>query len=168
MTAALLLVLVASSASAAPDRTALVQAGESFIWDGVDTPGTNLRYGTLVSQLPGEGRCSKDVASYCEATHVTLSNPVPETDADGVLRRRVSVTITAKNAVSDYDLFVFASDAQGSRGVEIARSGRLVSESIAETVQIDIRTTRANPLAYLYIESVYWAAVGGYSGTVAF
>ena len=168
VTAALLLVLVASSASAAPDRTVLIQAGESFTWNGIDTVGLNLRYGTLVDELPGDRRCGKEVTTYCEATLATLSNPVPDHDADGVLSRGVTVTIEAKNAVSDYDLYVFASDDQGSRGAEIARSTAAIDTSTTETVQFPVRTTRANPFAYVYIEVVYFAAVGGYSGSVAF
>src|SRR5687767_4876831 len=103
----IMLLLVAPSAVAAPDRTMTLTAGQSATWTGTDTVGTNLRYWSNVSQLPGNFACSKAVDAYCETILIQFSKPVPENDADGKLSRIARITVAANNPASDYDVRVY-------------------------------------------------------------
>lgn len=165
---ALAVLLVAPPASAdAPDYTKELLAGETFTWAGNPTHGTNLMYwGDPATGSNANPTCAKTVDAYCETARFSFTNPVPQGDVDGILEGAVRITIDAANDYSDYDLIVFASDAAGTKGPEVARSAAFAYAATTETVNIPIETTVTEPTVHLHVEVVYFAASGGYAGSV--
>ena len=176
-TAALLILLPATAQAEPPDGAAVkVDAGATYTWDASPTTGLNVMYwGVPYSDGVGATYACGDTATdYCETRLFELSNPL--TEADTKPRRTKNVTITINNfgpvpdPVTDYDLIVYASDAQGAMGAEIGSSTNFGHEQEGdESVTLPIETTRAEPSKYVLVEIVYFSVVNsGFTGTVRF
>ena len=194
MRTTLRLVMAALIVAALPFTSALgapptynLSPGGSATWEGPASPGVNTNYhdnhGTGVAQVDNEvrkvqpvGKCSTDATTYCDTRLVVISNPVPETDADGKLTK--SAAFTVRNAKGDVDLMIYASDASGARGDLVGSSTgpNTTNTSLDENVSVSVITTRptvAKPTQpevstrYYLVDVVYYAAAG-YTGGVTF
>src|SRR5688500_14475922 len=88
-------VLPFSGANAVPvTHNLAVNAGETKTWDGTAAPGVNPNYNDLHESLGPSRNCTPDPKDKCEYALVAATNPVPETDLDGKLRKAMTVTIT--------------------------------------------------------------------------
>lgn len=169
-------------ASAAPvevDHQVAVTAGEVAEWDGEPAVGANINYfnnfqAEPVGQVFPIGQCSQDdPRTYCEYALIALSNPVPEDDADGRLRKSATIKLDGFNPVpdpvTDFDLLVYESDAEGTKGTEVGQDGSILDADFTEVVTASVTTTRTEPVKYLLAEIVYYASPNAsYHGTVQF
>lgn len=160
-----------TTAHAALDRTATLYTGTSYQWTGDAGLGSNVLYWDSTGTGTGAGVCSKDIESFCETTLIEYVNPVPDTDVDGRLARTSKIQIDWPLLVSDYDLNVYRSNLNGDRLERVGGSSKSIldaDEHAPEQFGVTVRTTRSQPAAYFLIEVVYFAAVGGYTGSVTF
>jgi hypothetical protein len=176
---AMLVVLPATAHAEPPDGPAVkVSAGTTYTWDATPTTGLNVAYwGVPFTGVGATSACGDEVADYCETRLFELSNPLTQADIDaGRTKRTKSATITINNfgpvpdPVTDYDLLVFDSDANGTRGDELATSTAYGHEQAGdESVTLSIVTTLAEPSKYVFVEIVYFAVVNSsFKGTVQF
>lgn len=181
--AAVLLALApVGAASAAPDRSLVVAAGETATWDGAPALGANAYYyGVTGPPAPSavgpvsSGTCSKDIHHYCEQVLVELRNPLTQADIDkGITERYRNVVVflsdygPVPDPATDFDLLMFASDKNGIVGQELDGDGD-ATDTARETVSADIQTTATEPSVYVLIRVVYFTSVNsGYKATVSF
>lgn len=176
--ATLVAVLPLSAASAVPvTHEIAVAAGETQTWQGTARTGTNLNYNGLASQLDpilGSARtCSTDPRNMCEYALVAVTNPVPEDDADGKLRKTMTVTLNGyspESPATDVALTVYETDETGStRGSELATSDNTDVPDPDEQVSVSVTTTLDEPTQYYLVEVAYFIGVNSsYTGTVRF
>jgi hypothetical protein len=172
--------LAAVPASAAPDRSLSIDAGQRTDWQGAAAQGvTNYYYwnpggagnvGPLAHHV-----CNKEKTTYCEQILLELRNPLtPAEQAAGVNYKEEPVTVwldsfdTAGGPVNDFDLLVYQSDATGTRGPLIKSDGDSFN-STKELVTFDVATDASSPSQFVLIDVVYYQVVnGGYKGHVTF
>lgn len=176
VTGALAVVLpLGPSAQAATDHTVAVASGETKTWAGTPKLGTNLALdpGALIIDPPDRycadtdpGSFYYDPRSVCDTVLVSATNPVPESDADGKLKRNLTITVneflTGAQAPSDVDLAVYQSDATGAKG-EPVEGGNGVGWSANglpndpdESVTFPVETTRTIPTKYYLVAVQYF------------
>ena len=183
-----LAILPFSGASAEPpERSYELVAGGSQTWDGPQEPAINANYhGNLdtgeaqvdneVRKVSPAGVCSRDRTTYCDYTLVKVTNPVPETDADGRLSRAIEFTI--REALGDLDLQIYESNAEGEAVALIGQSAgpNTTNTSLDETYGFNVITTRPTAVKptqeeiserYYLVEVIYYTG-GGYTGGVTF
>lgn len=155
----------AMGAMAEPDDTATLSPGESYEFGAHALVGTNLGYFGLVPTGP-PGTCNKDPNTTCDTFLIELSNPLTEEEiaADPNAFRRKPVTVTVE-FMSDIDLIVWDSDADGTRGTQLGQSA---SADFIETVTSTVRTTADEPSKWILVDVVYFAHAGPYDGVVQF
>lgn len=178
LAAAVLAIVPIAAAQAAPiTHNVEIGAGETKIWAGTPRTGVNPNYNGLHAALNdvfGPARtCTTNPQNLCEYTLVKASNPVPADDADGKLRKPMSVTLnnfSPESPVSDFALTVYTTDSTGStRGQELATSDNTDVPDPDETVTVTVQTTTAEPTQYFLVEVAYFiGANSGYRGTVQF
>jgi hypothetical protein len=156
----------ALSASAAPDASVELTPGTSHSFQQSADRGFNLNYGGLVPAAPKQV-CTKSAETYCDTVLVKLSNPLTQSDIDaGVTskKRAFAVTVTPSGgATADYDLAVWAADAQGNRVTQIG-----YSKTGTPFVGGEAITSGSTPAQYILVEVVYWVGLGKYNATVEF
>jgi len=150
----------ASSASAQPDFVEFAgtvsDTQRTFTWTGTTFVGANAGY------ADAEAGCGELPSDYCDEVLVAVDVP----PADGFSRRRSTVTVDIGSytlPVSDYDVYLFASDAEGTKGAPLGNSAGLPGE--AESASGVVTTTLDKPVAYVLAEIVYYVAAGSYEGT---
>lgn len=164
----LAVVMLAGQAQAVPVKHNLaVAAGETKTWEGTPGVGTNVNYS-------GDRVCTDDVDTKCEYALVSLTNPVPDTDADGRLTKSVTITLNnfrpLDSPFTDFAFAVYTTDQTGSvRGDELGFSDNSELPDPDEQVITSITTTRTNPTVYVLVEVAYFYVFGSqYTGTVQF
>ena len=163
---------------AAPDHNVELTPGQEFTWDGTMTAGVNPNFHPWAPDasavFPVED-CSKNPHWYCDTLLVKFSNPLTQAEIDALIaagqpvRKRKTATVNIGNyttPASDYDLRVFASDANGTKGAMIAETGEL--NGSPETASLTITTTPEAPDQWVLVHVGYWAAAGTYDGSVKF
>jgi uncharacterized repeat protein (TIGR01451 family) len=138
-----------------PDRTGTVDPNTPFDWEGTLASGANLNY----SAQTGEP-CGKTLEDYCDVTllNVNVAPSFWDTQGGGV---QISLDNFTPNAGSDFDLYVYKSDASGSRGVLVGSSGNI--PGLPES------TTIPNASGYYLVQVVYFAVTASrYSGHAKF
>lgn len=159
---AVLCVLVATGARAETDFAGELSPGDTFSWNGAPA-GLNPLY------FEGNAGCSSAPTNFCEYALLAYTNPVPEDDEDGRLRRNTTITVTPTLPAADFDLQVYASDADGTMGAPLGASTAFpVENDGVETVSAAISTTTEQPTVYVLVEVIHFANVGGYEGTATF
>lgn len=186
--------LVASAFAFAPAVTS--QQAETthqvtFTEDGSETVVGGPPGGiNLTGLIEGQVRCSSDPDAYCETILVTVEQPVADEDPDAVEFGLGQVTIDVTSAVpgGDFDLYVRESDADGSRGTEMASSGNASAcaqvcgsgvpdpiglwpnqcDGTDECVDVGVTTTDVVGTKYLLVEIVYFAAPAGYTANLSY
>ncbi|MGH2709986.1 MAG: hypothetical protein ACRDH9_02120 [Actinomycetota bacterium] len=178
---AALLVLIPSTAKAeTPDFTQKVDAGTTYTWQGNTALGLNVNYHGMfdgVHPTPS-GTCSDDRDSYCDTILLELSNPLTQAEIDsGKTSKKKNVTITTTgygpvpDPATDFDLKVFVSDAQGTKGDLLGESGAWGYDDGdgTETVTAQITTTLTEPSKFVLVEVVFFiVANSSYSGSAKF
>jgi len=128
------------------------------------TPTTNGTSGGLT--------CTKDPNTYCETVLIELTNPYEDENArKGRERGNVFFTLTTADMVlSDYDLYVYESDADGAKGSEVTSAGEfpLLIQSSTEQTTVVVSTTQELETVWLLAEVYYFAAVTPYELTIDF
>jgi hypothetical protein len=140
----------ASPAAAQFDRQGTVTPTTPFTWTGPVATGHNEDYDPVSGQP-----CGKTVADYCDVTLVNVqAGNFFETSGGGV---EFSIADTPPN---DFDLYVYASDAAGTRG-------QLVGSSAGPT---DVESTAIiNANGYYLVRVIYWnVTASGYQGRAEF
>jgi hypothetical protein len=152
--AAAAVLVLAPAAQAQPDREGVVTPETAFAWEGPAAVGHNEGY----DGASGEP-CGKAVADYCDQT---LVNVVPgaffETSGGGV-------EFSVRNfdvPDSDFDLYVYESDATGALGNLVGASAGPAGQE--ETVAI------TNATGYYLVRVIYWDVdpASGYDGRAEF
>lgn len=157
-----LCVAAATGANAETDFAGELEPGDSFTWEG-QAAGLNPLY------FEGNAGCSSDPTNFCEYALLTYHNPVPEDDEDGRLTRTSTILVEPTLPGADFDLQVYASDADGTMGTMVGSSTAFpVDNDGVESVVTALRTTTEQPTAYLLVEVIHFANVGGYTGTATF
>lgn len=149
------LILVGQAAGVTPDRTGTVDPVTPFTWEGTQASGANLDY----SAQTGEP-CGKALEDYCDVTllNVNVAPSFWDTRGGGV---QISIGNYTPDAASDFDLYVYESDASGTRGALVGSSPNI--PSLPES------TTIPNASGYYLVQVVYFAVVASrYSGEAKF
>lgn len=107
LAATLVSLALAAPAGAALDRTVEVTPTTKADWTSLPGSGLNLTW--LANSGPAKGACGTDLQNRCELTlvHVTATN---------VATAALTFRIDGFGPASDFDLRVYASDAQGTFG----------------------------------------------------
>ena len=174
----LLAILPLTSAQAVPvTHNLAVAAGETKTWNGTARVGVNPNYNGIAEQLDpvfGSARtCTTNPNNLCEYALVAATNPVPDTDADGKLRKAMTVTLDSffpESPVSDFALTVYDTDSTGSvRGNELGTSDNTELPDPDESVSVQVNTTTTEPTKYFLVEVAYFiGANSSYRGTIRF
>ncbi|MGH2691877.1 MAG: hypothetical protein ACRDHM_05185 [Actinomycetota bacterium] len=179
-TVAALVLLPATARAETPDYSAKVEAGTTYNWNGSEATGLNVNYwGMFAGVHPvAPGTCSDDRDSYCDTVLLEFSNPLTQAEIDaGKTSKKKNATITISNygpvpdPGTDFDLILFTSDAQGTKGDELGQSAVWGYDDGdgTESVTTSITTTLAQPSKFVLAEVVYFiVGNSSYDGTAAF
>lgn len=180
LAAVMTMVMAGTPASAAPDRTLVVESGQRATWLGAEAQGvSNYYYWDPVGAGdvgPFEStKCTKDSTTYCEQILVEYRNPLTDAEKAAGKTSKVSATtiwldgfFAPGGPVNDFDLLVYESDATGARGPLIASDGDM-QNTTRELVSFDVVTTTLKPSKYVLIDVVYYQVVNGdYTGHLTF
>ena len=154
------LVLSATPASAA-DRQRRVTAGGSESWTTRVATGVNTSHLAVEDDQVNPEECGKELLNYCDTTLLTLANPVPPDDSDGMLRRNVTIALTSTAPVpsaGDYDLKIYESDVDGGRGPLAAEFSQAAPPNSLESYSLEVATSRGAPEKYYLVEVIYFAS----------
>ncbi len=173
---ALALGLALSAVAATPsqqradtDHQVDLEIGASVTVDGGVPAGINP--GPTTSDQTGKV-CTKNPHEYCETILVHLSNPYEEENAKKGRERANAIfsLTTTDGLVSDYDVYVHLSDAEGNKYEEIANAGEfpLLAGSSDETVTVVATTTADEQELWLYVEVYYFSAIAPYTMDIDF
>jgi hypothetical protein len=175
---ATLVLLPATAHAETPDRTQKVDAGTTYTWEGSTALGLNLLYwGDPVTGGNATSECGDDTDNYCETVLFEFSNPLTQAEIDaGKTFKNKNATITVNNfgpvpdPVTDFDLILFESDAQGTRGESLGQSAAFgPDQSGDESFSTPIRTTVTQPSKFVLAEIIYFAVANSkYTGTAQF
>jgi hypothetical protein len=179
-TAAALALLPGTAHAETPDFTAKVDAGTTYNWDGSTALGLNVNYwGMFEGTHPtAPGTCTDDRDSYCDTILFEFSNPLTQEEIDaGKISKKKNATVTiteygpVPDPATDFDLILFSSDAQGTKGDELGQSAVWGYDDGdgTETVTASITTTVAQPSTFVLAEVVYFlSANSSYAGSARF
>ena len=150
MTAVLGALVAAAPAAMAADRTVALTPSNTeaspATWSGAVHDGANANY-----DGPSGGPCSKQTATYCDDTLLNVALP----DAAQI---RIDIEDYAPNPLSDFDLYVYKSDAAGTRGALITNDGTFGEVLVGAGLPSGFPENyvfRAEPGYYL-VRVVYW------------
>lgn len=144
-----------SSAAAAADRNGKVTPAAAFEWQGTLASGSNQGYD------PASGEpCGKNPDDYCDTTLLNIDvRPDYWQDHEGGVE--VSLTNYSPSTASDFDLYIYRSDAQGNRGAQDTSSGGVPGAEEHAVIK--------KASGYYLVQVVYYAVVASqYNGTAAF
>ena len=151
--AVLLLLALVPSASAV-DRSGSVTPDAPFSWEGPSAVAHNEGY-----DGPSGEPCGKTVADYCDETLVNVdAGDFFATSGGGVEFAIGGYDV----ADSDFDLYVYASDASGAVGEQVGSSADVAG--VEENVAIQEAS------GYYLVRVIYWDVepASGYDGTAEF
>jgi len=152
--AAAVAVLALAAPSSAQDRTGTVTPAAPFAWEGPAAVGHNEDY-----DGPSGEPCGKTVADYCDETLINVDpGAFYETSGGGVEFAIGNYDI----ADSDFDLYVYESDASGTLGPLVGASAGPSGDE--EHVAVPAAT------GHYLVRVVYWDVdpASGYGGTAEF
>lgn len=179
-TTAALVLLPGTAHAETPDFTAKVDAGTTYNWDGSTAIGLNVNYwGMFVDVHPvAPGTCSDERDSYCDTILFEFSNPLTQEEIDaGKTSKKKNATVTITNYApvpdpgTDFDLILFSSDAQGTKGDELGQSAVWGYDDGdgTETVTTSVTTTITQPSKFVLAEVVYFiVGNSSYDGSARF
>ncbi len=146
--------------------------GESATVDGGVPQGVNpspFVGGSTGSDLT----CSKAPNEYCETILVHLTNPYEEENArKGRERANANFELTTgSNMLSDYDVYWYESDADGTKGAQIASSTAFPVDNSGESTEgatLVITSTPDDDEVWVLVEVYYFSALEAYSMAIDF
>ena len=152
-----------------------------FSGDGAQTVTGGVPGGINVTGFTESAvRCSSDPDAYCETILLTVEQPVADEDPDEIDFGSGDVTIDLTAAVQggDFDFTVFESNANGSKGAEVATSGNFLAcatfcevplvqpnacDAADECVAFGVSTSQFTSERHFLVEVVYFAAASEYT-----
>ena len=166
LTAALLALAAAPATALAADRTIAVDpSAPTATWEGAAAPGLNVSF--YEGETTGLSECGKDLQNHCDDTLVHFTAPFEVDESN--LKFRIDGF-----SAGDYDLRVYASDAEGTEGEFIDTGdgeGNGPAGAVLPTFFGDFEhySTFAEPDSWYLVRVVYFTAPGheGYTGTVS-
>jgi hypothetical protein len=154
---------IAAPASAAPNRTTDLSATKtSATWDGTTATSFNAELGWFDQTnpagtchgFPGAGPApSTDLVDYCDETLVKLNDSGPGT-------LDVQLPTAGDGNVTDWDLFVYTADADGTPGDLVGSS-----ENIGGAEDVPVDEAEGN---YLVVAVPYQSVNDTFTGAVKF
>jgi hypothetical protein len=147
-------VLALAPVAGAADREGVVTPETPFAWEGPSAVGHNENYDGASGQP-----CGKAVEDYCDETLVNAdAGDFYDTSGGGVEFSIGNYDVPA----SDFDLYVYESDADGTRGDLVGSSAG--GDGVEESVAIP------NASGYFLVRVVYWRVdpASGYDGRAEF
>ncbi len=148
----------------APDHEAELVPGDSVHIDGGAPQGVNPGYFDVT-----EGACNKDPNTYCEHTLVHVVTEVPEDVERGRLRTNLQIVVTSPDLpVSDFDLIVWESDADGERGSQVGQSASGGYVDAVEQLNVVVTTTPDEQDAWFLVDVVYYLGGPNYDLDLTF
>ncbi|MGH2711302.1 MAG: hypothetical protein ACRDH9_08890 [Actinomycetota bacterium] len=169
-------VLTPSAASAHLEIEGTVVPGTPFTWDGTRAVAVNIT-GFNNNNV---ATCGEAPDNYCEYAHVRFDLPFPAGSTALTYKKNANVTIDQFDPASatDFDLHVFASDAEGTELDQIGESAQQITDPLdrPETVQWQLQSKRTyNPdgtvktediTTYVLVQVVYFFCPNSmYKGT---
>jgi hypothetical protein len=161
------------------DKQGTVVIGTPYDWDGSTAIGLNQYYWDPA----GQGNvgpfthttCDKTPQYYCDQILVEFSNPLTQLEIDsGKKSKTKTATVTIDNftptegPATDFDLFSYESDANGTLGAQLASDGNL-QNTTQELNSFSIVTTPTEPSKFVLIRVVYFTVANGtYKGHARF
>ncbi len=145
------------------DHEVEVAIDESVVVEGGVPQGVNPLY-----HEAGTG-CSHDPHAYCETLLVRFTNPYEEENARKGRERANAVfeLTTGTNQVSDYDVFWYESDADGTKGEQIGSSTAFpYGASSSEGATIVTSTTEDETEVWVLVEVVYFSAIEAWNMSI--
>jgi hypothetical protein len=144
------LVLVGQASGVTPDHTGTVAPATPFTWEGTQATGANLDY----SAQTGEP-CGKTFQDYCDVTllNVNVAPSFWDTRGGGV---QITINNYTPDAATDFDLYVYKSDANGTRGALVGSSPNVPSLPESRTI--------SNASGYYLVQVVYFAVAASKYG----
>jgi hypothetical protein len=148
-----------------------LNAGETKTWNGAPRGvGANANYNGLVSEgnerpctVTSVGDFDYDPRTMCEYALVSVTNPVPQEDLDGKLKKNMIVTIDSfaiPSPFSDFALTLYDTNATGTlKGAELGTSDNTDVPDPDEQVVLSVETTRTEPTKYFLVEVAHFYAV---------
>ena len=150
------LVSTIGAAGAPPDRQGRVTPSHAYSWTGDLATGTNTNYNSG-SGTPCNDTTTAPPSQRCDKTllNVDVKRGFWKTREGGV---DVTLSNYQPNPASDFDLYIYKSDAQGNRGKLVTSSAGLPGSD--ETARID------KARGYYLVQVVYFAVTASrYSGS---
>ena len=152
--------------ASAADRQQDLLAGETKSWSTAVSTGVNTSHFGPQDDAVNPERCTKDPQNYCDYTLVSLTNPVPDTDADGKLKKTANMSLTEfgplPGPISDFDLKIYESDANGTKGPMVNTPWTTAQPpDYEEHYAVSVTTTTTQPTKYYLLEVIYFTTVNG-------
>jgi hypothetical protein len=135
--------LTVAQPAGAADRSGTVTPTVIYSWDGANATGTNTQY-----DAPAGTPCDVTPPGRCDTTLLNVDVPADfyANQGGGV---QIQLTDYAPNPASDFDLYIYRSDAAGNRGALVGSSTGLPAA--------EEQTTLAEAQGYYLIQVVYFA-----------
>jgi uncharacterized repeat protein (TIGR01451 family) len=147
--------VVGGALAVTPDRTGTVTPTSPFTWQGATATGANSGY-----DAEGGEPCGKTPDTYCDVTLLNVNVAPSYWDAQGG-GVQISLNNYTPNAASDFDLFVYKSDASGNRGELVGSSPNIAGRPESTTV--------TNASGYYIVQVVYFTVTASsYTGSAQF
>lgn len=160
----------------------------TFSEDGTATVEGGMPGGANVSPFIGDPVCSTAPDSYCETILLTVEQPVADEAPDAIDfgLGEVGIDVTAAVPGADFDLFVYESDADATKGTQIASSGNLSACTqlcgtapdpaglyndclgVDECVEFNVSTSDLDGTKHFLVEVVYFATPAGYTANLGY
>ena len=155
-------VVLSTAPALAADRQRRVTAGGSESWTTRVATGLNTSHMATEDDQFNPEACGKEALNYCDTTLLTLANPVPPDDSDGMLRRNVTIALASANPLAsagDYDLKIYESDSNGAKGPLAADFAQAAPPNSLESYSFEVPTSRSGPEKFYLVEVIYFASV---------
>jgi hypothetical protein len=130
-------------AGAAPDRSGTVTPTALFNWDGATATGFNTQYDSAAGTP-----CDITPPGRCDTTLLNVDVPADFYAGQGG-GMEVTLTDYSPNPTSDFDLYIYRSDAAGNRGALVGSSGGLPGA--------EEQTTIGEAQGFYLVQVVYFA-----------
>lgn len=162
------------TAQAAEAHEGTVTPGNPFNWDGTRATALNIsgfNNGNVAT-------CGEDIDNFCDFAHIRADLAFPAGSTATTYKKNLTFTLdTFDPPVTDFDMAVYTSDADGTKLDRLGFSGENPGDPETYSVQAISRRTynpdgtvaTENITSYFLVEVVYFAAVNAtYHGRATF
>lgn len=142
--------------------------------DGGLPGGVNLT--PFLGEVGIEQSCTPEPTGYCETILIEIQQPVEDLDPDvfEIGRGQYNAELTPQIAASDFDVYVYESDASGTRGDDITFSAGFPAvddcgaSTGSECVAGAVSTYETLGTRYVLVEVYYFASAGSYTMDISY